>query len=49
MRYRVEVHVGEFMSGTVFVDASSEDDAKAEAEQAVEQATIEALAVWEED
>jgi hypothetical protein len=48
-RYRVDVHVGEFMGGSVIVLAHSRDDAKAKAVEAVKSAPIEVVSVWKED
>ena len=48
MRYRVEVAVGDYMTGSVTVDADSPEDAKAEAEEAVKASSVEAVRVWED-
>lgn len=48
MRYRVEVAVGDWLTGSVFVDADSPEDAKAEAEELVKSAPVEAVGVWAE-
>lgn len=47
MRYRVEVQVGDWLGGSVFVEADSPEAAKAEAEEKVRSASIEAVRVWE--
>jgi hypothetical protein len=48
MRYRVQVVVGDYwLNGAVSVDADTPEDAKAEAEEKVRAATIEAVQVWE--
>ena len=49
MRYRVEVTVGDYMIGSVFVDADSREDAKAEAEEKVKAASVEAVGVWAQE
>ena len=49
MRYRVEVAVGDWMTGYVVVDAGSAEDARAEAETAVREASVEAVQVWEDE
>lgn len=49
MRYRVEVAVGDYLTGSVTVCADSPEDAKAEAEEAVRNAAIEAVHVWEDE
>lgn len=48
MRYRVEVAVGDWLLGSVFVDAETPEDAKGEAEELVKAATVEAVGVWAE-
>lgn len=49
MRYRVEVAVGDWLTGSVSVEADTPDDAKAEAEELVRSAAIEAVKVWEDN
>lgn len=49
MRYRVEVAVGDYLIGSVVVEADSPEDAKAEAEEVVRNAPIEAVRVWEQE
>lgn len=46
MRYQVEVAIGD-ITGTVFVDADSIEDAKAEAEELVKSQPVEAVRAWE--
>ena len=47
--YRVEVAVGDWMTGSVTVEADSPEDARAEAEAAVKEASVEAVQVWEDE
>lgn len=49
MRYRVEVAVGDWLTGSVTVEADSAEDAKAEAEELVKAAPVEAVRVWEQE
>jgi hypothetical protein len=48
MRYRVEVAVGDWLKGSLWVDADSAEDAKGEAEEIIKNAVIEAVAVEED-
>lgn len=41
--------MGDWMSGYVVVDADSGEDARAEAEAAVKEASVEAVQVWEDE
>jgi len=47
VRYRVEVAVGDWLIGSVYVEADSYGDAMEEAEEVVSAATIEAVRAWE--
>jgi hypothetical protein len=47
VRYRVEVHIGEFAIGSVFVMAGSQTEAKAKAVQVAKTAPVHAVAAWE--
>lgn len=49
MRYRVEVAVGDWMTGWVTVEADSDEDAKAEAVELVKSGSVEAVAVIEDE
>ncbi len=46
MKYRVEVEIGDYARCSVEVSADSREDAKAEAEEAVRSASVEAVKVW---
>ena len=47
MLYLVEVQVGDWLGGTVPVEADNPEDARAEAEEKVRSASVEAVRVWE--
>ena len=46
--YRVEVAVGDYLTAVIYVTADSPEDAKAEAETAVKEASVEAVKIWED-
>jgi hypothetical protein len=46
MRYRVEVAVGDYLSGSLWVDADSPEAARGKAEGVIKNAAVEAVGVW---